>query len=188
MQWPAGKLAEGKGAVQVMVVYEDAATRRWAGKVCQRMTKRTGREAVQCTWWRLGELKEPAVLAGAVSKAIRADVILVATRAFEVFPLAFYVWVSSWLPHRHHGPGVLVALVARPAGGAPRGNHAQHFQYLRSVAREGRLAFMVEERNLKHEAPDLLDEQASRNGCVRPLLPSRSRAQRGRRLKQAAAL
>jgi hypothetical protein len=54
------------------------------------------------------------VLAGAVSKAMRADVIMVAIRATEGFPLPFYVWVGSWLPHRLRGKGELVALVAPP--------------------------------------------------------------------------
>jgi hypothetical protein len=188
VQWPAAKAPEGNGGLNLMVVYEDAATRRWAGEFCQRVPKRTGREAVRSTWWRLGELKEPAVLAGAVSKAIRADVILVATRAFEVFPLPFYVWVSSWLPHRYHEPGVLVALVARPASLASRSSQAPHFQYLRSVAREGRLAFMVEERTLNHKAPGLLHARTPLSGCVRPLTPNRPGMRRGGRVRQAVTL
>ena len=59
-------------------------------------------------------MSDPAVLAGAVSKAMRADVIMVAIRATEGFPLPFYVWVGSWLPHRLRGKGELVALVAPP--------------------------------------------------------------------------
>ena len=69
-----------------------------------------GKKSVSTTWWNLNELSQPAVLAGAVSKAMRADVIVVATRATEGFPLPFYIWVSSWLPHYLPGKGTLVAL------------------------------------------------------------------------------
>ena len=144
---PKAERALGPGyGLNVTVVYEDAPTRQWAGQVCQRVERLVGKEGARITWWRLADLSEPAVLAGAVSKAIRADVILVATQSFEVFPLPFYVWISSWVPHRFHGPGALVALVATPETCNGRANRDRRFQYLRSVARQGQLDFLVEER------------------------------------------
>jgi hypothetical protein len=91
-------------------------------------------------------LNQPAVLAGAISTALRADVLMVAIRATEGFPLPFYVWVDSWLPHRSPGKAALVALITlpeRPSLPIDRGR-----EYLRAVARQGRLDFLLEERRL----------------------------------------
>jgi hypothetical protein len=43
-----------------------------------------GWERFQSAWWKLDGLSEPAVLAGAVSQAMGADLIVVAIRATEV--------------------------------------------------------------------------------------------------------
>jgi hypothetical protein len=166
VHWQPNGAPEGEFGLNLTVVYEDAATRQWAGKVCKRVAKLVGKEAIHSTWWRLGELREPAVLAGAVSKAIRADVILVAAQAFEVFPAPFYVWISSWLPHRLRRSGALVALAATPAGSNRCGNQAPHFHYLRSVARQARLDFVVEELPLKVRAPGIQNGRTRRNGRV----------------------
>src|SRR5258708_15584984 len=56
--------------LHVTVVYEDAATRQWAGEVFERVTKLVGKDAIRSTWWKMGDLSQPAVLAGAVSTAI----------------------------------------------------------------------------------------------------------------------
>src|SRR5512135_1759955 len=87
-------------ALNVTVLYEDGPTRSWAGEVCARVAELVGKDALHSTWWRLSDLDEPAVLAGAVSTTLRADVIVIAVRATEGFPLPFYVWVDSWLPYK----------------------------------------------------------------------------------------
>jgi hypothetical protein len=68
--------------VNVTVVYEDAAARDWAKGACEEMFAGAGVKEVQSTWWRLDGLSDPAVLAGAVSKAMRADVIKEPNLAF----------------------------------------------------------------------------------------------------------
>lgn len=145
--------------LNVLVIYQDATTRKWARDVCERVTRAVGREAIRSTWWKLDELNQPAVLAGAVSKAMRADVIVVAIRASEGFPVPFYWWTCSWLPHRVQETGALVALLTLPERPGPYMNRAR--EYLRAVARQGRLDFLVEERGaaprnggaLRAEAP-----------------------------------
>src|SRR6516162_3057898 len=114
------------------VIYQDEVTRQWGQEVCERVAGVVGTAAMNIRWWKLEDLGQPAVLAGAVSTALRADVLMVAIRASEVFPLPFYVWVNSWLPHRPAGKAALVALISlpeRPSLALDRGR-----EYLRAVA------------------------------------------------------
>jgi len=142
--------ARGSCPLEVTVVYEDSANWRWACQFCDRVVELVGRDTVRSAWWKLADLDEPAVLAGAVSTALRADVILVAVRAAEGLPLPFYVWVDSWLPHHPQGTAALVALIAMPDNPGPQLDRAS--QYLRAVARQGRMDFHIEERKLSAEA------------------------------------
>ena len=136
------------------VIYQDEVTRQWGQEVCERVAGVVGTAAMNIRWWKLEDLGQPAVLAGAVSTALRADVLMVAIRASEVFPLPFYVWVNSWLPHRPAGKAALVALISlpeRPSLALDRGR-----EYLRAVARQGRLDFVLEERRL----PGVTDQKS----------------------------
>jgi hypothetical protein len=132
--------------LSLTVVYEDLPTRLWARSFCGRVAELVGQDAVRCTWWKIGELSEPAVLAGAVSTAMRADVLVIAIRAAEGLPLPFYVWVDGWLSNRPQGGAALIALIAMPDNPGARLDRAR--DYLHAVARQGRLDFVVEERKL----------------------------------------
>jgi hypothetical protein len=149
-----------KRVINFTVVYEDDAMREWARGTCEQMFAGAGGEEVQSTWWRLDGLSDPAVLAGAVSKAMRADVIVVAIRVTEGFPLPFYVWVGSWLPHRMQREGKLVALTS---AAKPRGSHSNRVvEYLRTVAQRAGMHFSLQERTLTFEARDILEERGIR--------------------------
>jgi hypothetical protein len=137
----------------VVVIYQDGPTRLWAMELCQRVAALVGPQALSARWWKLDDLRQPAVLAGAVSSALRADVLMVAIRAAEGFSMPFYVWVQSWLPHRSPGKAALVALVAFPD--SPSLAMDGGLEYLRAVAREGHLDFLLEERRLPVETPNL---------------------------------
>lgn len=133
----------------VMVVYQDAHTRRWATNFYP--AKVRGGDEVKCTWWNLHDLSEPGVLAGAVSTAIRADVIVVAVLTGTGLPLPFYVWVDSWLPHRKLTEGKLIALV-----GLARERKTKEVSgrsYLREMARQGHLNLIEKDCRLPAESP-----------------------------------
>lgn len=132
------------GGLNITVVYEDAWSRQWAGHVCERVSGLVGSDSLRTTWWKMADLSEPAVLAGAVSTAMRADVLVVALRAAEGLPLPFYVWVDSWLPYHPPGGAALVALITMPDNPRPRLDRARN--YLRAVAGHGGLDFMIQER------------------------------------------
>jgi hypothetical protein len=77
-------------------------------------------------------------------------VIVVAARAGEGMPLAFYTWINAWLPNRFQGGGVLAALLGKTEHSGAR--RARVAEYLREVARQGRMNFLLETRELHVEA------------------------------------
>jgi hypothetical protein len=155
---PAGKI------FNVTLVYHDPHTHTWATEVYERVRRVAGENSVRATWWKISDLAEPGVLAGAVSTAMRADVIVVAIDGEERLSLPFNVWVDTWLPNRLQGAGCLVALIGRREQANGQTNKAR--EYLRAVAREGRFEFLAEERRLPTE-PALLFRQP-----VRPSRPN----------------
>ena len=144
--------------LNVTVVYEDAAACQWAREACDQMPMLAGKKSVSTTWWKLKELSQPAVLAGAVSKAMRADVIVVATRATEGFPLPFYVWVNSWLPNHLPAKGTLVALIATAS--QPRFHRNRVADYLRAVAWRAGMRFQITDQSLAGESPNVPEEES----------------------------
>ncbi|HEV2391436.1 MAG TPA: hypothetical protein VG146_03635 [Verrucomicrobiae bacterium] len=170
-------------ALNVTVVYEDASTRQWARETCERVAGLVGPEAVRTTWWRLNDLSDAAVLAGAVSTALRADIIVVAIRAAEGLPLPFFVWVDSWLPHRGPGTAALVALVTLPE--RPRIAMERAREYLDAVARKGRFDFLIEERRLPLEKPANSSSPSRQASANTQRFPGPSPQRRGRSERRA---
>jgi hypothetical protein len=137
-------------ALNVALIYEDAQTREWARRAYERVTKAAAGQGVRPTWWNLNNLADPGVLAAAVSTAMRADVIVLAARAGDGMPLAFYTWINAWLPNRFQSGGVLLALLAKTERSSAR--PARVGEYLREVARQGRMSFLLETRKLEAQA------------------------------------
>jgi hypothetical protein len=143
--------------LNLTVVYEDSPTRQWALEVHETVTKLAGPESVRATWWKVSNLRLPGVLAGAVSTAMRADVIVVSIRAVEGLPLPFYVWVKGWLPHRLTPTGALVLLL--PAPQEPGSRSSRVAEFLRETARQGRLDFLVrEQQNLSNSRQEMVSQ------------------------------
>ncbi|HVM49114.1 MAG TPA: hypothetical protein VMU04_13870 [Candidatus Acidoferrum sp.] len=133
-------------ALNLAILYHDARTQAWAREVYDRAIRLAGREWVRATWWKISDLTEPGVLAGAVSTAMRAEMIVVAVDASEGLPLPFQVWVDNWLPHRRSSTGCLFAFMGRSELASRRADRVG--AYLREVARRARLEFLLEERHL----------------------------------------
>ena len=171
------RAAAGDCAWNLTVVYHDERTLAWAKEVYARVVKPGAREGVRATWWKVSDLAEPGVLAGAVSTAMRAEVVVVAIDAANGLPLPFHVWVDHWLPHRRKPTGCLFALVGRSA--PANGHSARVREYLREVARMGQLEFVLEERRLAG--------QSTTSPRVRPSAPvSAPPAPAGKPLASAA--
>jgi hypothetical protein len=170
-----GFLEPANGQVlQVSFIYQDAPTRKWAREVAERVTKVAGPESLRATWWNMTDLSHPGVLAGAVWTAMRADAIVVALDAAQELPYPFYVWVESWLPHRVAATGALMALVGTSVPAPAQAARTREF--LRTVARVGRMEFMLDERKLvpvplDFPAEEVCEPMGQRNGkSYSPLL------------------
>jgi hypothetical protein len=154
LQEQAVAASRSESGLAVTVIYQDEVTRQWAKEVCERVAGVVGATALTLRWWKLEDLNQPTVLTGAVSTALQADVLMVAIRAAEGFPLPFHVWVNSWLPHSAAGKAALVALISLPQFPSLALDRGR--EYLRAVARQGRLDFVLEERRL----PEVTDQKS----------------------------
>jgi hypothetical protein len=144
----AGLLAAHRDApLEAALVYEDPGTREWVGERFARLQQVAGKQSVRSTWWKVGDFSHPGVLAGAVSKAMRAEVIVVALRASEGLPLPFYFWANAWLPHHLPGTGLLLGLLGAAEPRQPEAGRVR--EYLRSIARYARLKFFLQERRFE---------------------------------------
>lgn len=143
-------------ARNALFVYQDGQTRDWAREAHEHLAILAGGD-LRSTWWKLGDLSQPGVLAGAVSKAIRAELVVVAVQGNEGLPLPFYVWVDTWLPHRVWGTGALITLLAEPDAVNFASERLRN--HLRAVAREGGMKFVSEE--IPAELPSAADLRLS---------------------------
>jgi len=129
------------------LVYQDPLTREWASQAHAKLEQVAGARNLCSTWWKVGDFSHPGVLAGAVSKAMQAELIVIAVRGSEGLPLPFYFWVNAWLPHHLSGNGILIGLLGATNPGEPESGRIR--EYLRSIARHGRFQFFLAEHRLK---------------------------------------
>jgi len=132
-------------ALNVAVVYQDAYTRQWAGRVRDLMARIVGQEAIRCTEWKISDLVEPRAYWEGVVALAHADVIVVALYEMDRLPAAFYLWVNLWLQERSMRPGVLIALLVPPDDS--NSGAIETRRYLSAVASQGHLDFLKHECN-----------------------------------------
>ena len=136
--------AQAGCALNVTAVYQDMWGREWARELWLRVTQLMGNDAITNTSWNLMELDRPEIFSEAVSAATLADVLVVSIHASEQLPPRLYTWIDAWLPRRQRQDGTLIALLSVVAG-QPDGPSKQAEEYLRGVARQGRLDFQLRE-------------------------------------------
>lgn len=132
--------ADAAYEVNVALVYQDDATRQWAGQVPDRVAELAGAEAMHCTEWKINDLKEPSVFSRGAAALARADVIVISVYAAERLPSVFYLWVNLWLQMRAGLSGALAALVV-PTGESESGAMETR-RYLCAVASQGGLEWL----------------------------------------------
>ncbi len=143
-------------ALNVALVYQDELTRQWAGQLRDRMAEVVGQEAIQCTEWKIGDLKERSTFSEGVAALAKADVIVISLYEAERLPAMFYLWVNVWLQQRSGFSGAMVALVVRGDEFHPGANETQ--RYLYAVASQGHLEFLIQEANQPGEQIRMLRE------------------------------
>src|SRR6202035_2291035 len=68
-----GRSSREECPLSAVFLYEDTLTREWSREVYERVNSLAGQKSIRPTWWKLSNLNAPAVLAAAVSTAMRAD-------------------------------------------------------------------------------------------------------------------
>jgi len=126
--------------VNVALVFQDEATRQWAGQVRGRLAELVGEQAIRHTEWNVGDLGQASVFSQSSAALGKADVIVVSLYEAERLPPPFYLWVNLWLQARRGHPGALVALVAR--NGESSSGRMEIRNYLCSAATQGRLDWL----------------------------------------------
>ncbi len=138
--------SETEYALNVVLIYQDAPTRKWATQVCDHVSRLTGDDAVRCTRWDVSRLSDPKVFKQAVLTAVQADVILISIYDADELPVDLCVWIDAWLPRRSLPTGAMIALISVPGQAGAQSDQAR--RYLRAVARKGQLDFLLRERKL----------------------------------------
>jgi hypothetical protein len=110
------------------------------------VTRQAGKDAVDCHQWEISRLNDLCVLKDAILMTMVADVILVSIYDAEELPKDFRVWMDAWLARRYLPAGALIALISVPGELSVQTKLAR--DYLRAVARKGRLDFLLRERRL----------------------------------------
>ena len=97
--------------MNVAIVYEDLEMGKRASRLCHSVEYELGaQDELNQELWNfqlldVAEIQEQAILATA-----RADLITVATHAYQELPLEVLSWVEGWVGKRHRRSGALVAL------------------------------------------------------------------------------
>jgi hypothetical protein len=139
-----------ENVINVTFLYEEPDTRSWARDAYDQLCKIHGAGKIKATWWKMQELSVPGVLAGAVSTAMRADVVIVAATGSEGLPLPFYFWIKSWAPHRSLAGGKLWAILGAPA--TKGGRTGRVADYLKTLAAQTGMQFQLEQRPVSEKA------------------------------------
>jgi hypothetical protein len=136
--------------LNVTFLYEEPGTRSWAREAYEQVCQTHGAENIRATWWKMNDLTVPGVLAGAVSTAMRADMVIIAATGSEGLPLPFYFWMKSWAPHRQQTGGVLSAILGAPEQNGARGGRVA--DYLGAIAAQTGMQFKLEQRSIREQA------------------------------------
>jgi predicted RNA binding protein YcfA (HicA-like mRNA interferase family) len=135
--------AAASPGLRVVVVYQDKRTWAWAAELYSRVTQGLGADAAAIEAWGLEELGWPQVFPHAVLRATNADAVIVSLHATEPIPPGLRTWIDAWVPRRGRPGGVLIALIGLSGHTGRPSDRPQ--EYLRAVARQGRLEFLLHE-------------------------------------------
>lgn len=99
-------------ALDVVVLYEDSATRDRALQVCDRLAVELESEVkLEFTWWRLDFLLDASVAWEATEAAVGAGMIVFALHLGHGLPHTLEHWVDTWADDRDAVEGALVGLI-----------------------------------------------------------------------------
>ena len=126
----------------VVVLYEDAATRQRAMKVCDHLVQQFWAEVeFKFHWWRTDFLEDDTMAATAAADAGNADFIVVSSSAERELSPFVKNWFETWIAQRQGREGAFVDLTET---GAVSAAHVQHNKiFLRNVAHRAAMDYLT---------------------------------------------
>ncbi len=148
---PMPALTRGRSSFDLLVAYEDAATRHRALHLSHHLSQQFANDhEFHCSWWKFDHLANRMLREQAALAAAEANMIVLAVNARPKFPDLQSEWIERWLPLRRARRsrsvnGALVALVALMAGSEPvvAADARQTTDQLRQIADAARLDFFA---------------------------------------------
>jgi len=154
----------------IVVIYEDAATRENAVRVCDHLVKRFWTEGeLDVTWWSCAMLEEPSQARQSVEKAVQDDLIILSLCREGELASPVSEWIEGWLARRGDREGALVDLTGQDveAGGAAAERHI----YLRHAAHRGGMDYLTREpETISWSMPDSPESVTARADRVTRVL------------------
>jgi hypothetical protein len=128
---------------RTVIVYEDYETALRVEQIYQQLIKElSGETNFKCLWVCFGSLAVPEVLKDAAKEAAKADLVIFSTHAERELPEHVRLWIERWLPEKSLEDSALAALVGLPG---EESRVTLIHEYLRSVARRGKMEFFSRE-------------------------------------------
>jgi len=139
-------IEEENHPVNVLVAYEDFAAGSRAMAMLKRVDSQSGQPGqLVHMMWRFDVLADESFFELAVSEALAADIIVIATREGKSLPRRIRDWIARWLLLKKRRPLALVAtLDYQPVQASSQGCV---LPYLAKLARYGKLQFFVNDND-----------------------------------------
>jgi hypothetical protein len=101
-----------KCTFNLVVAYDDVATRNRALQLCDRLTKQLlGDFDFKCTWWKFDQLRDATLRERAVDSAAEANMIILSSHANKELPNSVKTWTETWLARKDQGKRTLLTLI-----------------------------------------------------------------------------
>jgi hypothetical protein len=131
--------------LEVMVAYEDSATRDRALQVCDHLALELEDEVkLEFTWWRLDFLLDAQIAWEATEIAVRAGMIVFALHLGHGLPHVLEHWVDTWADERDATEGALVGLIGLGSDTATWAS--PRHELLRKIAARARMDYLPQGR------------------------------------------
>ena len=171
-------LGRGRSSFDLVVAYEDAATRHRALHLSHHLSQQFADDhEFHCSWWKFDHLANRVLREQAAHAAAHANMIVLAVNARPKLPALQAEWIESWLPlrrlHRTRSVnGALVALVALMTGTEPTiaAEVRQTTEQLRQIADAARLDFFAHAFELPTPLPAATTAEILENATPREIV------------------
>jgi len=125
----SGEAATEQGSpVKVVFAYTGLANRTIATGVYGTLATRCATHVeFQCSWWRMGNLKDRQYFHAAARAAGCADMVFCSMDTSPLMPAITRDWIESWVPRKEHQNSALVLLLRRGVDTEVEQNSVEEF-------------------------------------------------------------